>query len=64
MQTLYAARQDILNGIETGTISRGDLYSPIDRLRILADVAPYSDEYREMQATSAILFTTLPLSVT
>ena len=47
MQKLEEARSDIMAGIDSGEIKRGDLYSPIDRVRILADVAPYSKEYQE-----------------
>lgn len=50
MRNVYDARAEIMKGIENGNVSRGDLYSHVDRLRILADVAPYSNEYREMAA--------------
>lgn len=50
MATLHEARNEIRNKLETGELSRGDLYKPIDKFRILADVAPYSDEFRAMQA--------------
>lgn len=48
MNTLQAARQEIQYKLNTGEISRADLYKPIDKYRVLADVAPYSDEYKEM----------------
>lgn len=47
---LKNARNDIHKGIKSGIISRGDLYADIDRYRVLADVAPYSDEFRDMKA--------------
>lgn len=37
----------IRQALEQGLITREDLYDPISRLRILADVAPWSEEYRE-----------------
>ena len=50
LKNVYDARNEIMAGIEKGTIARGDLYSHVDRLRILADVAPYSEEYKQMAA--------------
>lgn len=47
MQRVEEVRQEILEDVRNGTLKRGDLYSPIDRVRILADVAPYSKEYKE-----------------
>ena len=37
----------------TGQIGRGELYSVLDKFRVLADVAPYSQEYRDMSAQLA-----------
>lgn len=48
LQTLKEAREEILRRYENGEISRGDLYKPIDRFRILADISPWSQEYAEM----------------
>lgn len=48
-ETLNAAREDVLDGLKDGRYSRGDLYSEVDRYRILADVAPYSDAFREQK---------------
>lgn len=45
-KNLDTARAMVHKGIDEGTIARGDLYSVMDRYRILADVAPYSDNYR------------------
>lgn len=42
-------REGIRQDMESGKLHRGDLYDPIDRFRILADVAPYSQEYRDMK---------------
>ena len=47
---LNQARNKIMNMYNNGEISRGDLYNPIDRYRILADVAPYSQEFQNMKA--------------
>lgn len=43
------ARNEVLQRYYNNEISRGDLYKPIDRYRILADVAPWSQEFTEMQ---------------
>lgn len=48
MNTLKEARDETMDMLNKGIISRGDFYEPLDRLRILADVAPYSDEFRQM----------------
>lgn len=53
LNNLYSARADIRNAIDKGIISRGDLYSPIDKVRILADVAPYSQEFEDAKAEVA-----------
>lgn len=45
MATLDSARQEVFDMLNQGVISRGDLYKPVDKFRILADVAPYSDEF-------------------
>jgi len=36
--------------VDNRVINRGDLYGPMARFRILADVAPYSDQFRQMDA--------------
>lgn len=48
INTLQQARQDVGEMLHKGQLSRGDLYDPIDRFRVLADVAPYSDEFKIM----------------
>ena len=48
MATLESARNEVRTMLENRQISRADLYKPIDKYRILADTAPYSDEFREM----------------
>lgn len=53
LNTLHQARNEIYQGIENGTIGRGELYSTIDRYRILADVAPYSEEFQSVKARLA-----------
>lgn len=50
LNTLYQARKDIEYGLRTGKIGRGELYPTLDKFRILADVAPYSQEYKDMSA--------------
>lgn len=47
MDKLNRARQGIKNDLENGVIGRGELYNHMDRVRILADVAPYSEKYKE-----------------
>ena len=53
LNTLNQARNEIYTGLKNGTIGRGELYSNIDRYRILADVAPYSDEFQTLKAKLA-----------
>lgn len=53
LNTINQARNEIYTGIQNGTIGRGELYSDIDRYRILADVAPYSDEFQSIKAKLA-----------
>lgn len=36
--------------VEARIISRGDLYGPLTRYRILADVAPWSEQFRQLDA--------------
>ena len=48
-KNLNEARKEVLKGLHDGTIGRGELYGHVDRLRILADVAPYSKEYQEQK---------------
>ena len=50
LNNLYDARKDIRDALEKGIIGRGDLYKPLDKVRILADVAPYSQEYKDALA--------------
>lgn len=45
-KNLTEARGAITKMMDAGVVQRGDLYKPIDRYRILADVAPYSDNFR------------------
>ena len=44
------ARAAVRQMLDDGAIGRGDLYGPVDRYRILADVAPYSEEFRKLKA--------------
>lgn len=43
-------RQGIRDDLDNGDLNRGNLYDMIDRYRILADVAPYSEEFRNMKS--------------
>lgn len=43
---LEASRTILRNAIDERIIQRGDLYKPLDRFKILADVAPYSENFR------------------
>ena len=51
LNNLYGARQTVQEALNKGIIGRGDLYSEMDRFRILADVAPYSQEFADASAT-------------
>lgn len=53
LQNVHEARQTIRNAVETGEIGRGELYDTLDRFRILADVAPYSQEFKDVSAQLA-----------
>ncbi len=46
---VQGVRDQILTEMENGDLHRGNLYDMIDRYRILADVAPYSQEFRDMK---------------
>ncbi|MNQ41740.1 hypothetical protein D3C85_554270 [compost metagenome] len=48
-EKVETARDHIRQGMQDGTYGRGDFYDMIDRFRILADVAPYSNQYRQMK---------------
>ena len=50
IQNLQDARKDIYQGLMTGEISRGDLYSLVEKYKILADTAPYSQEFKDISA--------------
>ena len=50
INTLNQARNEIYQGLENGTIGRGELYDNLDRYRILADTAPYSEEFQQIKA--------------
>jgi hypothetical protein len=47
---LQSARKEIYTGLKNGSLNRGDLYDAFDRFKILADVAPYSEEYKEAKS--------------
>ena len=50
MDNMVKGRDKVKDKIDKGILSNGDLYSPLDKLRILADTAPYSDEFRSMRS--------------
>jgi hypothetical protein len=43
------ARSNLMQMVKDGTINRGDLYDPISRFEIVADVAPYSENYTQLR---------------
>ena len=45
LEKVEIARENVRKLLRSKLITPGDLYSPMDRFRILADVAPYSKEY-------------------
>lgn len=49
------ARETVYQMMKDGAIGRGDLYGPLDRYRILADTAPYSDEFRKLKAQLSLI---------
>ena len=53
LKNVYGARKTIRKAVEEGVIGRGELYSAIDQYRILADVAPYSQELQDVKARLA-----------
>lgn len=50
LKNVYEARKTVRDAIDKGIIGRGELYKPLDKFRILADVAPYSQEYKDAAA--------------
>ena len=50
IQNLDQSRVDIYKGLRSGEISRGDLYPLIEKYKILADTAPYSQEFKDISA--------------
>lgn len=53
LNNVYEARKTIRKAVENGEIGRGELYDVLDRFRILADVAPYSQEFKDISAQLA-----------
>ena len=49
IQNLEDARDEVRTSLENGTLGRGAFYSHVDRYRILADVAPYSQAFKEQK---------------
>ena len=49
IDNVNSARLQVQGAIASGQISRAERYKPIDKYRILADVAPYSDELNDMK---------------
>lgn len=50
LNNVYEARKEIREAVDKGIIGRGELYGLVDQYRILADVAPYSQEFKDVQA--------------
>lgn len=49
------AREAVYQMLDDGAIGRGDLYGTVDRYRILADTAPYSDDFRQLKSQLALI---------
>jgi intein/homing endonuclease len=49
VQRMEAARGAVKDRIRSGAVSAGELYDPLTKYEILADVAPYSRQFAEMQ---------------
>lgn len=50
LHNVQSARNYIRRGLRDGSIGRGELYDTLDQYRILADVAPYSQEFKDTAA--------------
>lgn len=50
LKEVYSARREVKGAMDKGIIGRGEFYSLMDKYRILADVAPYSQELQDVQA--------------
>ena len=50
LNNLYGAREEVKRAVDKGIIGRGELYDTVDKFRILADVAPYSQEFADVSA--------------
>jgi hypothetical protein len=46
---VQAVRAQLGQMLEAGQLTRGDLYDPVTRFEILADVAPYSENYAQVR---------------
>ena len=49
-EKVLTAQAAVRQMMEDGAVGRGDLYGTVDRYRILADVAPYSNEFRTLRS--------------
>lgn len=47
---VQSARKQLLGMVDHGQLARGDLYDPLSRFEILADVAPYSENYAHVRS--------------
>lgn len=50
LREVHAARKEVQDAMDKGIIGRGEFYGLMDRYRILADVAPYSQELQDVEA--------------
>lgn len=48
-ENIIKAQKTVKKLLESGRISRGEFYSDFEKFKILADVAPWSQEYKEMK---------------
>ena len=55
LNDIYFARSEITDEMSRGKLGRGELYDPIERYRILADVAPYSQEFKDASAQVSMM---------
>jgi len=55
MQNLEEARNTVKSKIESGQKQRGDLYDYVERFKILADIAPWSQNLKSVASTISLL---------
>lgn len=53
LENVNMNRSILKQKVDNRELSRGDFYSPLDRFRMLADIAPYSKEFKQIDAILA-----------